>query len=164
MSKTISFGLSVKEVNQAIKQVEAYKKELTVKCQRLVEALTAKGVDIAKFHVRDLGAFYTGELESSIGGYYSPSLGVGIIYAGSWYATYVEFGTGVVGSQSPHPEAGSAGWVYDVNNHGDAGWVYFNDRDGKYHWTTGMPSRPFMYNTARELDAICEKVAKEVFR
>jgi phage gpG-like protein len=163
MSKTISFGLSVKEVQSAIKQVETYKKDLTVKCQRLVEALTAKGIDIAKFHVRDLGAFYTGELESSIGGYYSPSLGVGIVYAGSWYACYVEFGTGLVGSQSPHPEAGADGWVYDVNNHGDAGWVYFNDRDGKYHFTTGMPSRPFMYLTAKQLDEICEKVAKEVF-
>jgi phage gpG-like protein len=164
MSKTISFGLSVKEIQSAIKQVEAYKKELTVKCQRLVEVLTAKGIDIAKFHVRDLGAFYTGELESSIGGYYSPSLGTGIIYAGSFYAVWVEFGSGMVGEQSPHPLAGQVGYVYDVNDHGSAGWTYFNDSDGKYHWTTGMPSRPFMYLTAKELDAICEKVAKQVFK
>jgi hypothetical protein len=162
--KQISFGLSVKEVNEAIKQVEAYKKELTVKCQLLIEALTSQGVDIAKFHVRDLGAFYTGELESSIGGYYSPSLGVGIIYAGSWYAIYVCMGTGIAGQQSPHPLASEAGYVYDVNNHGEEGWVYFNDRDGRYHWTTGMPSRPFMYLTVKELDTICEKVAKQVFK
>lgn len=164
MSKQIKFGLSQREIQSAIKQVEAYKKDLTVKCQRLVEALTAKGIDIAKFHVRDLGAFYTGELENSIGGYYSPGLGVGIIYAGSWYAFLVEFGSGIRGAESPHPLAGQVGYVYDVNDHGSAGWTYFNDRDGRYHWTTGMPSRPFMYLTAKELNAICEKVAKQVFK
>lgn len=162
--KQIKFNLSQKSIQSAIKQLEAYKKDLNRKCQLLVEALTAKGIDIAKFHVQNLGAFYTGELEASIGGYYSPSLGVGIIYAGSWYACYVEFGTGLVGQQSPHPEASQSGWVYDVNNHGEVGWIYFNERDGKYHWTTGMPSRPFMYLTAKELDAICETVAKAVFR
>lgn len=160
----IKFNLSQRSIQSAIKQVEQYKKDLTVKCQRLIEALTAKGIDIAKFHVQNLGAFYTGELEGSIDGYYSPSLGVGIIYAGSWYAVYVEFGTGLQGQQSPHPESGSYGWVYDVNNHGEAGWSYFNERDGKYHWTTGMPSRPFMYLTAKELDRICETVAKAVFK
>ena len=77
---------------------------------------------------------------------------------------YVEFGSGIRGQEAQHPMAGELGYVYDVNNHGEDGWVYFNDRDGQYHWTDGMPSRPFMYDTVRELDAICEKVAKVVFR
>ena len=160
----ISFGLSQREIQSAIKQVEAYKKDLTRKCQLLVEALTAKGIDIAKFNVQNLGAFYTGELENSIDGYYSPSLGVGIIYAGSWYALYVEFGSGIRGQEAPHPMAGVVGYSYDVENHGEDGWVYFNDRDGKYHWTTGMPSRPFLYDTVKELDGICEKIAKQIFK
>ena len=164
MSKLISFGLSVKEVQDAIKQVEAYKQDLNRKCQLLVQTLTDQGVDIAKINVRTLGAFYTGELESSINGYYSPSLGTGIIYAGAWYAVYVEFGTGIRGSEASHPMSGLTGWYYDVNNHGEAGWVYYNENDNSYHWTDGMPSRPFMYETGRELELICEKIAKAVFK
>jgi hypothetical protein len=160
----ITFGLSQKEIQSAIKQLEEYKKDLTIKCQRLIETLTARGIGIAKLQVRELGAFYTGELEASVDGYYSPSLGVGIIYAGAWYAAYVEFGTGIKGAEAPHPESGAVGWIYDINGHGESGWIYFNEKDGRYHWTDGMPSRPFMYQTVKELDAICEKVAKEVFR
>lgn len=164
MPKKITFGLSVKEVQEAIKQVEAYKKELNNKCQLLVQALTDKGIEIAKFNVRSLGAFYTGELEQSINGYYSPTLGTGIIYAGAFYAVYVEFGTGIRGSEASHPLSGKTGWYYDVNNHGESGWVYYNENDGSYHWTDGMPSRPFMYETGRELELICEKIAKVVFK
>lgn len=164
MSKKITFGLSQKEIQSAIKQVEQYKKDLNNKCQLLVQALTVKGVEIAKFNVQNLGAFYTGELESSIDGYYSPSLGVGIVYAGSWYAMYVEMGTGFIGSQSHHPLSGELGWVYDSENHGESGWVYYNDRDGQYHWTAGMPSRPFLYETVKQLDVICESIAKAVFK
>lgn len=159
--RKISFGLSVKEINRAIREVEKYKAELNAKVSMLIEALTDYGVEIAKVQVRQLGAWYTGELESSISGYFSPSTGVGIIKAGAPYAVYVEFGTGVVGAGSPHPAP--AGWRYDVNAHGESGWWYYNDRDGKMHWTKGMQSRPFMYNTARELEQECVKIAKEVF-
>lgn len=159
--RKISFGLSVKEINRAIREVEKYKAELNSKISLLIEALTDYGVEIAKVQVRQLGAWYTGELESSISGYFSPSTGVGIIKAGAPYAVYVEFGTGVVGAGSPHPAP--TGWRYDVNAHGEDGWWYFNDRDGKMHWTKGMQSRPFMYNTARELEQECVKIAKEVF-
>jgi hypothetical protein len=163
MSKKITFGLSVKEIQRAIQEVESYKKELNSKCQLLVQALTDQGIEIAKFNVRSLGAFYTGELEQSINGYYSPSLGTGIIYAGAWYAMYIEFGSGIRGSEAPHPLSGKTGWHYDVNDHGESGWVYYNENDGSYHWTDGMPSRPFLYETGRKLELICEKIAKAVF-
>lgn len=158
------FGLSQREISKTIQQIEAYKKELTRKSIELVKVLTDMGVDIAKYNVQNLGAFYTGQLEASIGGYFSPSLGVGIIYAGSWYAAFVEFGTGVRGKEAQHPLTDEAGWVYDTNNHGEEGWVYFNEQDGKYHWTNGMPSRPFLYETGKELRVICDKVAKQVMK
>jgi hypothetical protein len=164
MANTVKVNLSQKSVQSAIKKIERYKETLNRRCLRLVEQLTERGVKIAKFNVQNLGAFYTGELESSIDGYFSPSLGVGIIYAGSWYAVYVEFGSGIRGQEAQHPMSGQVGYVYDVNNHGEEGWVYFNERDGQYHWTDGMPSRPFMYDTVQQLDAICEKVAKQIFR
>lgn len=70
-------------------------------------------------------------------------------------------GTGVVGAQNPNPNNSVPGWVYDVNEHGEAGWVYFKEKDGKYHWTKGIPSRPYMYDTAQILRDSIPDVAKE---
>jgi hypothetical protein len=62
------------------------------------------------------------------------------------YAMYIEYGTGIVGKQNPpHPDP-QIPWGHDVNNYGDSGWTY-KGKDGKYHWTKGQKSRPFMYNT-----------------
>ena len=159
--KVISFSLDEKEIDRAIKEVKQFEKEFLRKCNLLVEKLTDYGVEVAKIQVASLGAFDTGELQNSIKGYYSPSTNVGIIEAGAYYAVYVEFGTGVVGSQSPHPKP--QGWQYDVNQHGDEGWVYYDDGSGKFRWTKGFKSRPFMYNTARQLEKECKKIAEEVF-
>ena len=159
--KVIKFSLDEKEINRAIREVAKFRKVFLEKCNRLIEALTDEGVEIAKLKVAELDAVYTGELMNSIDGYYSPTYNVGIIKAGAYYAAYVEFGTGVVGSQSPHPNPN--GWQYDVNAHGDEGWVYYDDESGKFRWTKGFKSRPFMYNTARQLEKECKRISQEVF-
>ena len=162
MAKTvIRFSLDQKDIDRAIRELKQFKNEFLKKCNSLVQELTDLGVDIAKVEVTQLDAVYTGELRNSIEGYYSPSTNVGIIKAGAYYAVYVEFGTGVVGNQSPHPNP--QGWSYDVNAHGDEGWVYYNDDIGEFRWTKGFKSRPFMYNTARQLEKECEKISREVF-
>lgn len=162
MAKTvIRFKLDLKDIDRAIREVEKFKTEFLEKCNRLIEALTDRGEEIAKIEVAQLDAVYTGELMNSIEGYYSPSYNVGIIKAGAYYAAYVEFGTGVVGKGSPHPNP--QGWQYDVNDHGDSGWVYYDDDSGQFRWTKGFKSRPFMYNTARQLEKECKKIAEGVF-
>lgn len=159
--KVVKTGLNTRDINRAINEVRRYKQEVIDKTKALVEALTYRGVDVARVQLAQMGAEYTGQLSSSMVGYFSPSSGVGIIRAGAWYAVFVEFGTGVVGAGSPHPDP--VGWQYDVNGHGDEGWVYFNENDQKWHWTKGMESRPFMYNTARTLEKECLQIAKEMF-
>lgn len=164
MNKRIVIKLSEDSISKAIREVEKCKGELKNKVHLLIEKLTDYGVEVAKAQVRELGAFYTGELEESITGYYSPSTQVGIIKTDVPYAVYVEFGTGVVGKDSSHPVADLEGWRYDINNHGEAGWLYFNERDQKWHWTKGMESRPFMYNTLQILERESVRIAKEVFK
>lgn len=164
MNKRIVIKLSEDSISKAIREVEKCKGELKNKVHLLIEKLTDYGVEVAKAQVRELGAFYTGELEESITGYYSPSTQVGIIKTDVPYAVYVEFGTGVVGKDSSHPVADLEGWRYDINNHGEAGWLYFNERDQKWHWTKGMESRPFMYNTLQILERESARIAKEVFK
>ncbi len=162
MRKTvISCTLDTNDIKRAVNELKAYKAQFLERCNQLVEALTDYGVEVAKVQVSQLDAVYTGELMNSIEGYFSPTTQVGIIKAGAYYAAYVEFGTGVVGSRSPHPNP--QGWQYDVNAHGDEGWVYYDDDSGKFRWTKGFKSRPFMYNTAREIEKNCAKIAKEVF-
>lgn len=162
MAKTvIKFSLNTKDIDRAIRELKQFKTEFLEKCNRLIEKLTDYGVEVAQLQVQQLDAVYSGELMNSIEGYYSPTYNVGIIKAGAYYAAYVEFGTGVVGKQSPHPAP--QGWSYDVNNHGDEGWVYYDDERGEFRWTKGFKSRPFMYNTARQLEKECRRIAREVF-
>lgn len=76
------------------------------------------------------------------------------------YAVFVEYGTGIIGSEIQHPKANEHGWIYDVNGHGVLGWWYptvdsdpnpykwVNPATGVlYAWTAGQQSRPFMYHT-----------------
>lgn len=80
------------------------------------------------------------------------------IYVNADYAVFVEFGTGINGSMSPHPNTSFAlnGWEYANNS-----WWYPTTADdpnptkklgSSGDWvakTSGVPSRPFMYNTWR---------------
>ena len=148
--------LTTRSIEDAIREVKEYKRKLNDRVKALIRELVDKGVEIAKAQVRELGAVYTGQLEESITGFFDEETGLGIIRTDCPYAIYVEFGTGVVGKRNPHPEP-IEGWQYDVNEHGDKGWWYFNERDQKWHWTKGMVSRPFMYNTLQLLRAEAEK-------
>lgn len=79
------------------------------------------------------------------------------IRIGCDYAMFVEFGTGVVGSENPHPNPAKAGWIY-----GDSGWWYPTTADKQkryphqrttlingqlYAYTEGQASKPFVYDT-----------------
>lgn len=165
MAKQITINiLSQKSVEKAVKRLTDYAEDLTDKCNQLTEALAQNGVKTAKMKIAQYEAVYTGELLNSINhekGAVIQSGAEWIIYTGCPWAQFVEFGTGIVGKRHPHPDTGIIGWKYDVNAHGEAGWFYF--RDGQWHWTKGMPSRPFLYETSLELMQTVTKAAKGVF-
>lgn len=177
----IKLSLSVSSAKAAQKALEEYKNDLAKKCLLLSQKLTEKGVDIAKAQLVGMDAVFTGELMDSI---HSEDKGNGIwaVVAGTNHALFVEFGTGQIGESSPYPYAFPDGitWNYnsgqtirqalsDIVVHGKtfvkAGeyyWTYIG-KDGKLHITKGMPSRPFMYNTANEMKDIILETAREVF-
>lgn len=159
--KSIDMDLSTQSINRAIKEVQAFRNELKAKCWELVQALTMEGAEIAKMQVVSMDAFDTGELEQSIQGMFFPGERCGFVIAGAPYAIYVEYGTGIIGKESPHPEA-DGNYDYDVHQHGDGGWVYKSDKDGQFHWTAGYVSRPFMYNTLRWLEEAAPDRASEI--
>ena len=162
--KTVNLTLDSKSINQAIREVKLFKKQLEECCNELVRLMVEDGTVIAKMNVMSLNAVYTGTLEESIHGVFFPGERLGVIFTNVPYALFVEYGTGVVGERSPHPE-NTIGWEYDVHNHGDSGWVYYLKTDGnnQFRWTKGMPSRPFMYNTLRWLQDNVSRYTREAF-
>lgn len=164
MSKRIKCSLSQSSLQQAIREIEQYKQEIITKTKIFAQRLADEGVILAKVKIMEYPAVYTGELLNSIMDEPGAVITNGsqwIIYTGCPWAQFVEFGTGITGSENPHPDTSIANWKYDVNEHGDAGWHYY--KDGEWHWTKGMPSRPFMFETARDLAKLVPKIAREVF-
>lgn len=151
----ITAKLSAESLRKAAAQVREYKRRVEKLPGEIAAELAAQGAQIAL--VEAGGIKDTGKLLSSIVGEHSGNYGYVKCKCG--YAVYVEFGTGVVGKGKPHPDIAIAGWRYDVNGHGELGWWY-PGRDGKYHWTKGMESRPFMYNTAQQLKSLVIPTAR----
>lgn len=179
--RTISVRLSASGVRQAISELRDYQAKVQAAAENIVKALCEAGEQYALAAV--LPFSQTGQLasgiKSEVGG------NVGYVKCSCGYAVYVEFGTGIKGAGSPHPdmailgwriEDGSAvpNWKYDHKGHGNLGWWYLTDssdpnpykyqaKNGTlYAWTKGMPSRPFMYETAQMLRASVIQTARSV--
>lgn len=169
--KTIMVTLDPTSIENAIKEINEYRKEVERKTKMLVQRLTDLGASIARIKIADMGAVYSGELLSGVGGYFSPILNAGFVKVTSDHVAFVEFGTGVVGQQSPHTNGeylAKAAWAYGsgskifTTKNGKVGWIYPTD-DGEFRFTEGMRSRPFMYQTALELQKEFPRMAREVF-
>lgn len=159
-------NLSARSFRQLARNIRDYRKSFQDKCEEFAYRMAEEGVAIAQLKILGFDAVMTGELLDSMNLEAGDIVSNGAtyyVYTDCDWASFVEFGTGVIGSQNPHPETGLANWKYDVNNHGESGWWYFND--GEWHWTKGMPSRPFMYETGQELRDmnVILNIAKDVF-
>lgn len=171
--KTLKADLSISSIKQLQKNLEKYKSDITYKAQLLAEKLAERGVEIARVRVADLDAIFTGELIESIHEEYKGSIPGGAIFAvvaDSSHSLFVEFGSGQMGADHPypHPLPDGISWDYNVGKtirqsaSGRYYWFY-PGKDGKWHYTEGMPARPFMYQTAMQLYKEVTKVAKEIF-
>ncbi len=169
--KTISARLDQASLTKAIEEVRQYQKDVEEKSRLLIQRLTDLGAEVARVKIVGMGAYYSGELLSGVSGYFSPLLNVGFVKVTNDHAAFVEFGTGVVGQNNPHKNGeylAKASWGYATGpkifttRDGRVGWIYPTD-DGGFRFTEGMASRPFMYETALELQREFSKIAKEVF-
>lgn len=167
-------SLSADSVRNLQKELEKYKDSLTYKARLLAERLSERGVEIARVQVAELDAIFTGELIQGLYSEYQGSTPYGAIFAvvtDSEHAAFVEFGTGQFGQDTPYPYPLPEGvsWDYNVGKTirknattGRYYWFY-PGKDGKWHYTEGLPARPFMYLTSLELQKEVVQIAKEVF-
>lgn len=172
--KPLTATLSASSIKQLQKDLEKYRDSLTNKARLLAEKLSERGVEIARVQIADLDAIFTGELIQSLHSEYKGSTQYGVIFAivtDSDHAAFVEFGTGQRGEDRPYPYPLPEGvsWDYNVGKTirqnpvtGRYFWFY-PGQDGKWHYTEGMPARPFMHLTSMELIREVPKIAKEVF-
>ena len=169
--KHIDIELTRASLNHAIREVRLLQRQLAETMNDLIQKLAEEGAQVARIQVASMDAVDTGELEHSIYGYYDPETRIGYVIAGAPHAFYVEYGTGPIGEENPHPAPETANWQYDIGptihelpNHPEwgRGWWYPGD-DGKRHWTQGQPSRPFMLNTLQWLEEAAETIASTVW-
>lgn len=169
--RTIKVKLSPQSVMDAIKEINEYKAEVERKSRVLVQRLVDYGANIARVKIISLDAVDTGELLSGVDGYYSPTLNAGFVRVTSDHVAFVEFGTGVKGQENQHKNdeyLSKASWGYATGQKifttkdGRIGWIFPTD-DGGFRFTQGMKSRPFMYETALELQREFPRIVKEVF-
>ena len=152
----IHVELSSAGLDSAIAELKEYQRKVEALGEKVVKRLADEGAENARELASFMNAVDTGELVGSIRGEVEGS--TGYVRATAGHAAYVEFGTGVVGARSPHP---GGSWVYDINAHGDEGWYYY--KNGGKHWTRGMPSRPYMWDTAEMMaQAVPNVVAEEL--
>lgn len=154
-------SLGASSIDKAIKELNTCKKELQAKAERLVHLLTEQGVSLAQMNADFMSIYDTGALVRGIVSRYEGK--VGFVSSTAAHSCFCEFGTGVMGQRNPHPDVALLGWRYDVNGHGDLGWWY-TGADGQSHWTKGMPSRPYMYETAKMLEKFVVPLAREAFK
>lgn len=157
---TYNLKLNAESIGKILNEVRAYQAKVAAMGNSMTTELTEMGVSFAQQNAAYMNIYDSGELVNGIDSAYKK--GKGYVKSEAPHSAFCEFGTGVVGQGSQHPEP-APGWVYDVNAHGEEGWWYY-DENGEKRWTKGMPSRPYMYDTAQMLRSRVEETAKELIK
>lgn len=153
-----SLELSVEGMEKGIKILKDYQKKLERARIKIINRLADKFIEIVKDNI----PVDTGELLNSINKI-QIAKDVIEVYTDNYYSQFVEFGTGIVGSNNPHPDISSINWRYDVNEHGEKGWKY-QTRDGVWHWTKGQEGKEYWYKAYQYVDAHFMEIAEQVYR
>ena len=163
MPKIIKMSLSVGSIDNAIKELEAFRNSLNQKKDKLLEELANIGVREAS--VRFTTAMYDGINDSSVtleatnGGY--------AIVAEGHAVAFIEFGAGVYhNTGEPHPNPRPEG-IVGIGEYGKGygkrqAWGFKNEA-GELVITHGNPAAMPMWYASKEMRSKIQKIAQEVF-
>ena len=163
---SFEFVLSHQSMQNFIKELKDYQKELEKSKKYILEALAEYTQERVKHYISESvgnGGYPTTDklLDSiEISGITGDMIRV---YTELAYAKFVEFGTGVTAKNNPHPYSSNFGWSYDINERGEKGWVY-KSSDGNFYWTQGEEAHQFMYRAWMDLKANYMIITKQVLR
>ena len=159
---TVKIPLSRDNVTKAIAEIRRYRNQLLPnKINAVLRQILIRGVEIVREEITSLGAVDKGELLNSV--QYKIDKNRGYITVGTDHCAFVEFGTGTKGENSPYPAVLPDGvsWSYNTGPtvtevNGVKGW-WFNG-----WFCTGMPSRPYMYNSAQRLKSEIPQILEDM--
>jgi hypothetical protein len=169
--KVIPLRLSNQSINQTIKELEQYKRELSQKIQRFTESLALIGVKEAS--IRFTTAIYDGVNDVSVtlngkGNKYT-------IESKGKVVAFIEFGSGVTHNTSePYPNPRPSG-IVGIGEYGEGkgkrkAWFYYgepgdNGEVGKNGLvkTRGNPAAMPMWYATEEMKNSITQIVKEVF-
>ena len=169
--RVISFELSEQSINQAIKELEQYKKELLKKMERFIEELAIIGLKEAS--IRFTTAIYDGVNDVSVS--LNGKGNTFIIKAKGKAVAFIEFGSGVTHNTSePYPNDRPTG-IVGIGEFGDGkgkrkAWYYKGDPGSNGEMqsngvvkTRGNPAAMPMWYATEEMKDSITKLAREVF-
>lgn len=161
-------ALSIKSIDKLKKAIVDYENDLQAKLVLFCERLSQYGVEAAQANIVNLDAVFSGDLFRSIYNeqqYATKDTVVFIVATNSEHAVYVEMGTGMVGAENPYP--GKLPAVYaqgkTIRQLADGRYGWFYNKNGRWYFTEGMPSRPFMWFASMDMQEQVVRIAREVF-
>ena len=149
MKSTLSMELSKKSLEKAIKHLNDFKNAYEQGIENSVKIATELMYEKVKQYCYENGIVnHTGNIHME----YDPDTKIGRVWTSDLVLIFNEMGTGITGSNSPHPNPSKnfKDWKYDVNEHGEKGWVYPKS-DGTFGWTKGLPSKHMFYNAFNDI-------------
>lgn len=161
--------LSVKGINNLIKQLNAYKKELEGKNELFVERLAEIGIPVINQHIAaSVGdSDKTHETYITVRNYGSVSRAT--LYVEGKDLLFIEFGAGVhfnsAAGSSPHPKGQELGYTIGSYGKGQGAndyWVYI-DSEGQKQFSQGTMATMPVYSAYVEIRRQILTIAKEVF-
>ena len=163
MPKVIKMDLSVASINNAIKELKAFRNSLKKKQDKLLEELAKIGLEEAT--VRFTGAMYDGITDTDID-VKSIANGYAIVASGE-DVFFIEFGAGVYYNPGePYPDPRPEG-IVGIGEYGKGygkrrAWG-FKDDNGELVITHGNPAAMPMWYASEEMRNNILKIAREVF-
>lgn len=178
MSKPISFGLSVSEIDRAIKELREYQNNLDKKCEQLCFELCKAGMQIARSYIGESGFGRYIRLSSEITPEKAGCKAILIMedsqkIVSKWRnldgiqrkeispALMLEFGAGLP-AQNPANIPGVGTGTYGTHGN-EPGWWYM-DLQGEWHYSSGTSPKMPMYNAGKELRNKVLRIARDVFK
>ena len=160
MAKKIRISLSEKSIQNAIKEIEAYKREFQRKLSKI--GLNVVRATMESIPAEEKGSYYTEIVNNSHG----DIIGAAIRLTGD-KILFLEFSSGIAyGTDSyPTPAGDEYGMgTYPGKGHWDSpyGWWYV-DENGQKHHSYGNRAYMPMYRAEQAIVLAVRQVAREVF-
>ena len=175
MAKKISFGLNSKEVQNAIKEVKSYQKDIYRKCEKLCKKLNNIGYKVALEKISESPIGKTVVLHSEISskktGCKAMLISVGEVKHSEGHEPFntllaIEFGAGIYYNSTANPKANELGMgvgTFPGQIHAFSDGWYYLEEDNEWHYTHGVKATMPMYFAGKEMKEKIETIAKEVF-